>query len=77
MFKTGPERDCYSTAHESVYKRSDTDKCPICVQKESIKHAMVDRSMFKAAAAIIHHYFGPVANGDGEFPVPDMRESDH
>ena len=43
------------------------NKCPSCAQKESIKHAMVECSMFKAAAAIIPHYFGPVATGDGEF----------
>ena len=34
------------TVHERVYKRSDTDKCSICAQKESIKHAMVECSMF-------------------------------
>ena len=51
--------------HEKVYKRSGTDKCLICAQKESIKHAMVECSMFKAAAAVIHHYFGLVATGDG------------
>ena len=33
--------------------------------------------MFKAAAAVIQHYFGPVATGDGEFPIRDMMESDH
>ena len=65
------------TVHERVYKRSGTDKCPICAQKESIKHAMMECSMFKAAAAVIQHYFGPVATGDGEFPVQDMMESDH
>ena len=65
------------TVHERVYKRSGTDKCPICSQKESIKHAMVECSMFKAAAAVIQHYFGPVATGDGKFPVRDMMESDH
>ena len=63
------------TVHERVYKRSGTDTCPICAKKESIKHAMVERSMFKAAAAVIQHYFGPVATGDGEFSVRDMMES--
>ena len=63
--------------HERVYKRSGTDKCPIYSQKESIKHAMVECSMFKAAAAVIQHYFGPMATGDGEFPVRDTMESDH
>ena len=33
--------------------------------------------MFKAAAAVIQHYFGPVATGDGEFSVRDMMESDN
>ena len=65
------------TVHERVYKRSGTDKGRICSQKKSIKHAMVQCSMFKAAAAVIQHYFGPVATGDGEFPVRDMMESDH
>ena len=65
------------TAHERVYKRLGTDKCPICAQKESIKHAMVECSMFKAAAAVIQHYFGLVATGDGESSVRDMMESDY
>ena len=65
------------TVHERVYKRSGTDKCPICSQKESIKHAMVECSMFKAAAAVIQHYFGPVATGDGKSPVQEMTESNH
>ena len=65
------------TVHERVYKRSGTDRCPICSRKESIKNAMVECSMFKAAAAVIQHYFGPVTTGDGEFPVQDMMESDH
>ena len=65
------------TVHERVYKRSGTDSCPICAHKESIKHAMVECSMFKAAAAVIQHYFGSVATGDGEFLVGDMMESDH
>ena len=64
------------TVHEGVYKRSGTDKCPICSQKESIKHAMVQCSMFKAAAAVIQHYYGPVETGDGKSPVRDMMESD-
>ena len=64
------------TVHERVYKRSGTDKCPICSQKESIKHAMVECSMFKAAAAVIQHYYGPVEAGDGKSPVRDMMESD-
>ena len=65
------------TVHERVYKRSGMDKCPMCAQKESIQHAMVECSMFKAAAAVIQHYFGPVATGDGEFSVRDMMESDN
>ena len=64
------------TVHERVYKRSGTDKCPICSQKESVKHAMVECSMFKAAAAVIQHYYGPVDTGDGKSPVRDMMESD-
>ena len=60
------------TVHERVYKRSSTDKCPICSQNESIKHDMVECSMFKAVAAVIQHYFGTVATGDGEFPPRDM-----
>ena len=52
------------------------DKCPMCAQKESIKHAMVECSMFKAAAAVIQHYFGPVATEGAEFTVRDMMESD-
>ena len=65
------------TVHERVYKRSDTDKCPIFGKGESIKHAMVECSMFKAPAAVIQHYFGPVATRDGEFSVLDMMESDN
>ena len=65
------------TVHERVHKRLGTDKCPICSQKESIKRAMVECSMFKAAAAVIHHYFGPVATGDGKSPVQEMMQSDH
>ena len=65
------------TVHERVYKRAGMDKCPICAQKESIKLAMVECSMFKAAAAVIQHYFGPMASGDGEFSVRDMMESDN
>ena len=41
------------TVHARVYKRSGTDKCPVCSQKETVKHAMVECSMFKAAAAVI------------------------
>ena len=65
------------TVHERVYKRSGKDKCPICAQKASIKHAMVECSMFKAAAAVMRHYFGPVATGGREFLVREMMESDH
>ena len=65
------------TVHERVYKRSGMDKCPICAQKEAIKLAMVECSLFKAGAVVIQHYFGSVATGDGEFRVRDMMESDH
>ena len=58
------------TVHERVYKRSGTDKCPICSQKESIKHAVVECSMFKAAAAVIQHYYGPSGNRGREVPSP-------
>ena len=34
--------------HARVYKRSGTDKCPVCSQKEMVKHAMVECPMFKA-----------------------------
>ena len=46
------------TVHARVYKRSGTDKCPVCSQKETVKHAMVECPMFKAAAAVIQHYYG-------------------
>ena len=59
------------TVHERVYKRPGTDKCPICSQKESVKHAMVECSMFKAAAAVIQHYYAPVETGDGKSPGYD------
>ena len=65
------------TVHEGVYKRSRTDKCPICAQKESIKHAMVECPMFKAATAVTQHYVGPVITGDGEFSVREMMEPDY
>ena len=64
------------TMHARVYKRSGTDKCPICSQKETVKHAMVERPMLKAAAAVIQHYFGPVETGNGKSTVRDMMESD-
>ena len=63
------------TVHERVYKRSGTDKCPIFSQKESVKHAMVRCSMFKAAAAVIQHYDGPMETGDEKSLVRDMIES--
>ena len=37
------------TVHARVYKRSGTDKCPVCSQKETVKHAMVECPMVKAA----------------------------
>ena len=37
---------------------------------------MVECSMFKAAVAVIQHYYGPVETGDGKSPVRDMMESD-
>ena len=37
---------------------------------------MVECPMFKAAAAVIQHYYGPVETGDGKSPVRDMMESD-
>ena len=63
--------------HERVYKRSGTDKCPVCSQKETVKHAMVECPMFKAAAAVIQHYYGPVETWNGKSAVRDMMESDH
>ena len=64
------------TVHERVYKRLGTDECPICSQKESMKHATVECSMFKAAAAVIQHYYGLVETGDGKSLVRDMMASD-
>ena len=64
------------TVHARVYKRSGTDKCSICSQKETVKHAMVECPMFKAAAAVIQHYYGPVEIGNGKSIVRDMMESD-
>ena len=65
------------TVHARVYKRSGTDKCPVCSQKEAVKHAMVECPMFKAAAAVIQHYYGPEETGNGKSAVRDMMESDH
>ena len=64
------------TVHARVYKRSGTDKCPVCSQKETIKHAMVECPMFKAAAAVIQHYYGQVEADNGTSTVRDMMESD-
>ena len=64
------------TVHARVYKRSGTDKCPVCSQKETVKHAMVECPMFKAAAAVIQHYYGLVATDNGTSTVRDMMESD-
>ena len=60
------------TVHARVYKRSGTDKCPVCSQKETVKHAMVECPMFKAAAAVIQHYYGAVETGNGNSAVRDM-----
>ena len=51
------------TVHARVYKRSGTDKCPVCSQKETVKHAMVECPMFKAAAALIQQKVGLVVMG--------------
>ena len=64
------------TVHARVYKRSGTDKCPLCSQKETVKHAMVECPMFKAAAAVIQHYYGQVTTENGTSTVRDMMESD-
>ena len=62
--------------HARVYKRSGTDKCPVCSQKESVKHDMVECPMFKAAAAVIQLYYGSPETWDGKSTVRDMMESD-
>ena len=64
------------TVHARVYKRSGTDKCPVCSQKETVKHAMVECPMFKAAAAVIRHYYGQVETDNGTSTIRDMMESD-
>ena len=64
------------TVHARVYKRSGTDKCPLCSQKETVKHAMVECPMFKAAAAVIQHYYGQVTTDNRTSTVRDMMESD-
>ena len=64
------------TVHARVYKRSGTDKCPVCSQRETVKHAMVECPMFKAAAAVIQHYYGQVKTDNGTSTVRDMMESD-
>ena len=64
------------TVHARVYKRSGTDKCPLCSQKETVKHAMVECPMSKAAAAVIQHYYGQVTTENGTSTVRDMMESD-
>ena len=51
------------TVHERVYRGWGTDKWPMCEQKESIKHAMAECSMFKAAAAVIQHYLARWQSG--------------
>ena len=62
--------------HARVSKRSGTDKCPICSQKEMVKQAMVECRMFKAAAAVIQHYYGPLETGNRKSTIQDMMESD-
>ena len=37
---------------------------------------MVECCMFKAAAAVIQHYYGPVETTDGKSPVREMMASD-
>ena len=64
------------TVHARVYKRSGTDKCPVCSQTETIQHAMVGCPMFKAAAAVIQHYYGQVTIDNGTSTVREMMESD-
>ena len=65
------------TVHARVYKRLGTDKCLVCSQKETVKHAMVECPMFKAAAAVIQHYHGPVDTGNGKSAVRDTVSSGH
>ena len=64
------------TVHARVYKRSGTDKCPVCSQKETVKHVMVECPMFKAAVAVIQHYYGQVTTDNGTSTIRDMMESD-
>ena len=65
------------TVHARVYKRSGTVTCPVCSQKETVKHAMAECPIFRAAAAVIQHYYGPVETGNGKSAVRDMMESGH
>ena len=63
------------TVHARVFKRSGTDKCPVCSQKETVEHATVECSMYMAVAATIQHYFDPVPRKQGENPVWDMMST--
>ena len=54
--------------HAKVYKRWGTDKFPVCSEKETVKRAMVECPMFKAAA-VIQHYYRPVEIGNEKSAV--------
>ena len=42
-----------------------------------VKHAIVECPMFKAAAAVIQHYYGQVETDNGTSTIRDMMESDN
>ena len=47
----------------------------VCGEKEAVRHATVDRSMFQAVAGVVHHYFGMVTINCREVLVHNMMVS--
>ena len=66
---------CDAPVHTTAGTPGLGDTSVLPSQVQSVKHAMVECSMFKAAAAVIQHYYGPVETGDGKSPVRDTMES--
>ena len=46
------------------------------IQLGMVQHAMVECCMFKAAAVVIQHYYGPMEIGNGKSLVREMMKSD-
>ena len=52
----------------SVSKNA-TDTCPMCWQKEGIKHGTMGCLMYQAMSAMVKHYYGAVTVNGNEMSV--------